>query len=97
MNNYLLQKKFFKKVLTFNNKRSIIIIEVKERKELKMGEIREEIQKLLCKLLEESGNIIINSKEMCLEDRLDCYQEIVEEIKKINNKVDYIISETENY
>lgn len=62
-----------------------------------MGEIREGIQKLLCKLLEESGNIIINSKEMCLEDRLDCYQEIVEEIKKINNKVDYIISETENY
>ena len=62
-----------------------------------MEEIRDEIQKLLCKLLEKSGNIIINSKEMCLEDRLDCYQEIVEEIKKINNKVDYIISETENY
>lgn len=62
-----------------------------------MEEIREEIQKLLCKLLEKSGNIIINSKEMCLEDRLDCYQEIVEEIEKINNKVNYIISETENY
>ena len=62
-----------------------------------MEEIREEIQKLLCKLLEKSGNIIINSKEMCLEDRLDCYQEIVEEIKKINDKVNYIISETENY
>ena len=62
-----------------------------------MEEIREKIEKLLCDLLEESGNIILNSKEMCLEDRLDCYQEIVEEIKKINNKVDYIISETENY
>lgn len=62
-----------------------------------MEEIREEIQKLLCKLLEESGNIIINSEEMCLEDRLDSYQEIVEETKKINNKLDYIISETENY
>ena len=34
---------------------------------------------------------------MCLKDRLDCYQEIVEEIKKIDNKVNYIIYETENY
>ena len=62
-----------------------------------MREIRDEIQKLLCKLLEESGNIIINSKELCLEDRLDCYQDIMEEVKEINNKIDYIIAETENY
>ena len=62
-----------------------------------MEEIREEIQKLLCKLLEESGNIIINSKEMCLEDRLDCYQEIVEEVKKVDEKIGYIVSETENF
>lgn len=62
-----------------------------------MGEIRDEIQKLLCKLLEESGNIILNSSEECLEDRLSTYQDLVEETKKINNKVDYIIEETENY
>ena len=62
-----------------------------------MEEIRDEIQKLLCKLLEESGNIILNSKEECLEDRLECYQEIVEVIKKVDEKIGYIISETENY
>ena len=62
-----------------------------------MKEIREQIQMLLCKLLEESGNIILNSSEECLEDRLSTYQDLVEETKKINNKVDYIIEETENY
>ena len=62
-----------------------------------MEEIREKIEKLLCVLLEESGNIILNSKEECLEDRLECYQEIVEVIKKVDEKIGYIISETENY
>ena len=62
-----------------------------------MEEIREKIEKLLCDLLEESSNIILNSKESCLEDKLDCYQGIVEEIKEINNKIDYMISETENF
>lgn len=64
---------------------------------VKMKEIREKIEKLLCDLLEESGNIILNSKEECLEDRLECYQEIVEVIKKVDEKIGYIISETENY
>ena len=62
-----------------------------------MEEIREKIEKLLCDLLEKSGNIILNSKEECLEDRLECYQEIVEVIKKVDEKIGYIISETENY
>ena len=62
-----------------------------------MKEIREKIEKLLCDLLEESGNIILNSKEECLEDRLECYQEIVEVIKKVDEKIGYIISEPENY
>ena len=62
-----------------------------------MEEIREKIEKLLCDLLEESGKIILNSKEECLEDRLECYQEIVEVIKKVDEKIGYIISETENY
>ena len=62
-----------------------------------MEEIRDEIQKLLCKLLEESGNIILNSQEECLKDRLEGYQEIVEVIKKVDEKIGYIISETENY
>ena len=62
-----------------------------------MEEIRDEIQKLLCDLLEESGNIILNSKEECLKDRLEGYQEIVEVIKKVDEKIGYIISETENY
>ena len=62
-----------------------------------MEEIREKIEKLLCNLLEESGNIILNSKEECLEDRLESYQEIVEVIKKIDEKIGYIIAETENY
>ena len=62
-----------------------------------MEEIREKIEKLLCDLLEKSGNIILNSKEGCLEDRLECYQEIVEVIKKVDEKIGYIISETENY
>lgn len=62
-----------------------------------MEEIREKIEKLLCDLLEESGNIILNSKEECLKDRLEGYQEIVEVIKKVNEKIGYIISETENY
>ena len=51
-----------------------------------MEEIREKIEKLLCDLLEKSGNIILNSKEECLEDRLECYQEIVEVIKKVVDK-----------
>ena len=62
-----------------------------------MKEIREKIEKLLCDLLEESGNIILNSKEECLKDRLEGYQEIVEVIKKVDEKIGYIISETENY
>lgn len=62
-----------------------------------MEEIREKIEKLLCDLLEESGNIILNSKEECLKDRLEGYQEIVEVIKKVDEKIGYIISETENY
>lgn len=62
-----------------------------------MEEIREKIEKLLCDLLEESGNIILNSKEECLKDRLEGYQEIVEVIKKVDEKISYIISETENY
>lgn len=62
-----------------------------------MEEIREQIQVLLCKLLEESGNIILNSSEECLEDRLSTYQDLVEETKKVNSKINYIIEETENY
>ena len=62
-----------------------------------MEEIREKIEKLLCDLLEQSGNIILNSKEECLKDRLEGYQEIVEVIKKVDEKIGYIISETENY
>ena len=62
-----------------------------------MEEIREQIQTVLCKLLEESGNIILNSSEECLEDRLSTYQDLVEETKKVNSKISYIIEETENY
>ena len=62
-----------------------------------MKEIREQIQILLCKLLEESGNIILNSSEECLEDRLSIYQDLIEETKKVNSKISYIIEETENY
>lgn len=62
-----------------------------------MEEIKEKIEKLLCDLLEKSGNTILNSKDMCLEDRLECYQEIVEEIRKVDEKIEYIISETNNY
>ena len=62
-----------------------------------MEEIREQIQVLLCKLLEESGNIILNSSEECFEDRLSTYQDLVEETKKVNSKISYIIEETENY
>ena len=62
-----------------------------------MEEIREQIQMLLCKLLEESGNIILNSSEGCLEDRLSTYQDLVEETKEANSKISYIIEETENY
>lgn len=62
-----------------------------------MEEIREQIQILLCKLLEESGNIILNSSEECLEDRLSIYQDLIEETKKVNSKISYIIEEIENY
>lgn len=59
--------------------------------------IREDIHKELCKLLEKSGQIILNSKEECLEDRLQVYQDIIEHTQKINGTINYIISETENY
>lgn len=59
--------------------------------------IRENIHKELCKLLEKSGQIILNSKEECLEDRLQVYQGIIENTQEINETINYIISETENY
>lgn len=59
--------------------------------------IRENIHKELCKLLEKSGQIILNSKEECLEDRIQVYQDIIEHTQKINSTINYIISETENY
>lgn len=59
--------------------------------------IRENIHKELCKLLEKSGQIILNSKEECLEDRLQVYQDIIEHTQNINDTINYIISETENY
>ena len=62
-----------------------------------MKEVKEKIEKLLCDLLEKSGNTILNTKEMCLEDRLECYQEIVGEIKEIDAKIEYIVSEIENF
>ena len=64
---------------------------------IKMEETKEKIEKLLCDLLEKSGNIILNSEEICLEDRLNGYQEIVEEIRNIDEKIEYIISATNNY
>ena len=83
--------------MTNQVKSGIIITELRKGRYLKMKEIREKIEKLLCDLLEESGNIILNRKEECLEDRLECYQEIVEVIRKVDEKIGYIISETENY
>ena len=68
--------------------------------EIKMEEIekiRENIYKELCKLLEKSGQIILNSKEECLKDRLQIYQDIIEHTQKIDNIINYVISETENY
>ena len=59
--------------------------------------IRENIYKELCKLLEKSGQIILNSKEECLKDRLQIYQDIIEHTQKIDNIINYVISETENY
>lgn len=59
--------------------------------------IRENIHKELCKLLEKSGQIILNSKEECLEDRIQVYQDIIENTQEINEIINYIISETENY
>ena len=52
-----------------------------------MEKIRQEMQTLLCKLLEESGKTILYSKEECLEDRLECYQDIVEQVKKIDENL----------
>jgi hypothetical protein len=62
-----------------------------------MEKIRENIHKELCKLLEKSGQIILNSKEECLEDRLQFYQDIIENTQEINEIINYIISETEHY
>ena len=62
-----------------------------------LEEIRENIHKELCKLLEKSGQIILNSKEECLEDRLQLYQDMIENTQEINEIINYIISETEHY
>ena len=62
-----------------------------------LEEIRENIHKELCKLLEKSGQIILNSKEECLEDRLQFYQDMIENTQEINEIINYIISETEHY
>ena len=63
-----------------------------------MSEIQEKIQNLLCDLLEDCGKtILLNSKEERLEDKVKAYQDIVEHTQKINDIINYIISETENY
>lgn len=59
--------------------------------------IRKNIHKELCKLLEKSGQIILNSKEGCLEDRLQVYQDIMKHTQEISDTINYVISETENY
>ena len=62
-----------------------------------MSEIQKKIQELLCDLLEYCGKTILISEEECLEDRLQVYQDIIEHTQKINDIINYIISETENY
>lgn len=62
-----------------------------------MSEIQKKIQELLCDLLEYCGKTILISEEGYLEDRLQVYQDIVESTQKINDTINYIISETENY
>ena len=63
-----------------------------------MSEIQKKIQELLCDLLEYCGKtILISGEEECLKDRLEVYQDIIEHTQKINDIINYIISETENY
>ena len=62
-----------------------------------MSEIQKKIQELLCDLLEYCGKTILISEGGYLEDRLQAYQDIVEHTQKINDTINYIISETENY
>lgn len=62
-----------------------------------MSEIQKKIQELLCDLLEYCGKTILISEEGYLEDRLQVYQDIIERTQKINDIINYIISETENY
>lgn len=59
--------------------------------------IRENIHKELCNLLEYCGKTILITEEGHLEDRLQVYQDIIEHTQKINDIINYIISETENY
>lgn len=62
-----------------------------------LEEIRENIHKELCKLLKKSGQIILDSKEECLINKLIVYHGIIENTKEIQEIINYIISETENY
>ena len=62
-----------------------------------MSEIQKKIQELLCDLLEYCGKTILISEEGYLQDRLQVYQDIIEHTQKINDIINYIISETENY
>ena len=62
-----------------------------------MSEIQKKIQELLCDLLEHCGKTILISEEEHLKDRLQVYQDIIEHTQKINDIINYIISETENY
>ena len=55
------------------------------------------IQKLLCELLGESGDIILNNQSYCIDDRLKVYWEIVENMEQINDKITYIIYKTNNF
>ena len=62
-----------------------------------MKEIQKEIQEKLCKLLEKAGKQILYSEDTIMEDRLECYEEIVQKVQQINNDIDYIISEANNF
>lgn len=62
-----------------------------------MNEIQKEIQEKLCKLLENAGKQILYSKESTMKDRLDCYEKILQKMLQINENIDYIIAEINNF
>lgn len=62
-----------------------------------LEKVQKEIEKQLCKLLEEAGKKILYSDNDCIEQRLEDYEEVMKYSKQIYTNVCNILNVAEDY